>query len=208
MNKLKSLALLLSILFLSSCSNKLGDDVLSGHLLMGPFTTTALSGDVVSQKLESLVDAADEELIKGYKDIFALPYRPQNGEEAKAVLSKDYNATDKMTSENAIRKLLEQSKSRDYKAYTYSRAVNVANLAYAAGFLTEKEVAVYEQKVLKEAGANYSDWDQYLSDFLKGRKSELKEDPSNSQEVFEIVVNELLLKKENSPYLKLSFPTS
>lgn len=200
--------LLISITLLTSCSNKLTDNELSGHLLMGPFATTALSGNVVSQKFESLADVADDELVKGYKEIFALPYKPQLSEQAKAILLNDYNVKDKATTNSAISKLLEESKSEEHKAYNYACAANVANLAYASGFFTKNDVEVSEQKVLNEAKSNYSSWDKYLKDFLKGREVNFKEDPNNSQQLFEIVVDELLLKNDNSPYLKLGFASS
>lgn len=205
MKNLSYLVLLFSVIILSSCSNKLSDNDLSGHLLMGPFATTAISGDLVNQKLQSLIDANDDDLIKGYKDIFALPYHSEAAQHAKVILLNDYNVTDKATTSVAIKKLLENSKSGNYKAYSYACAVNVANLAYASGYLIQKDVEVYEQKILAEATVNYNNWKKYLNDFLKGREIQLKDDPNNSQQQFEIIVNELLLKNENSPYLKLGF---
>ena len=200
--------LIIGIVFLTSCSKQASDDTLSGHLLMAPFTSTSYSGKVMDENLNALSEASDEESITMYKSIFALPYKQHFAEQAKAILLKDYNATDKASTTNAIDKLAEDVKSLDFKAYTYACAVNVANLAYASGYMTKEDVSKIEQNVLIEAKSNYSSWTTYLEDFLKGREKFLKEDPNNSQQLFEIVVNEVLLKNENSPFLKLGFPTS
>lgn len=205
MKKIPFFTLLSSILLLSSCSNKLADNELSGHLLLGPFSTAGKSGDMINQKLESLANVSDEELIKGYKELFAFPYPVQMAPQAQAILLKDFNATDKTSAIGAINVLMEESKSGDHKAYTYSLAVNVANLAYSSGYFTQKDVTDYEQKVLIEAKINYSNWDKYLNDFLKGRENKLKDDPNSSQQLYEVIVHELFLKNKNSPYLKLEF---
>ncbi|MXV37347.1 DUF1266 domain-containing protein [Flavobacteriaceae bacterium Ap0902] len=199
MRNFKLLTLLLGLFILGSCSSPKVDDELSGHLLMGPYTTTNVSGSRMNEALNILADASDEEKIEGYKQIFGHPYAREYEQQAKATLLQDYNITDETTTKSGIEKLLENAKEMDYKAIEYAKAVNVANFAYSAGYISLEDTKQYEQQVLKEARANYSDWETYLNDFLEGRAMDQLAN-QDYQEVFETNVNEILLKNENSPY--------
>lgn len=198
--------LIITAYLLTSCSKDVSDDVLSGQMLMGPFTTLGMSGVVMNQQLDGVLELADAELMDAYKSIFATPYNSINASQTTQILLNEYRATDKNTTEAAIKKLFTKAEASDFKAYEYACAVNVANLAFASGYFTQTDVSINEQNVLKQAKLNYSDWENYLEDFLEGRESNLKEDPNDSQQLFEIVVNEVLLKHEQSPFLKLGFP--
>lgn len=199
--------LILSLFSITSCSKKQADDRLSGHILMGPFTTMIISGTTMSEKLNDLSDVPDEELQDEYKALFALPYSPAISQQAKNILSNEYQVSNNSAVEETITGLLDKSKSSEYKAYQYARAVNVANMAYSAGYFSKDEVSSCEQKVLIEAKANYKSWADYLEDFLSGRAKYLNKDPNGDQPLFEAVVNGILLDNDNSPYVTLEFPT-
>lgn len=202
MKNLKLLTVLLGLFILGSCSSPIVDDELSGHLLMGPYATTYLTGLKVNEALNSLSEATDEEKIEEYKQIFKHPYPREYEQEAKAILLQDYNITDAATTKSGIAKLIENAKNADYKSFEYAKAANVANFAYSSGYISLEETEQYEQQVLKEARANYNDWETYLNDFLEGRAMD-KNSNLDYQELFDIVVNDILLKNENSPYKTL-----
>lgn len=170
---------LLSIIMLQSCNSKtetkIEDEQLSSFMLGGIYFLNGYGGsDDVAKMMTDAGYTTDEELVGGYKEILEFPFETSQASEIKSMLKSMWDISNKEDLLKSIEKL--KTREHAYKAWDYARIVNNANMGFASGFLTKEEVIKICADVLPLARNKFKTWDDYFTDFNKGRIDWNKED--------------------------------
>lgn len=204
MNTLKKmkivLVVLLPFLILQSCgsnsSEKIEDEELSSFMLGGIYFFNGYGGtDAVANMMSGAGYTTDEELVGGYKEILEFPFETSQASGIKSVFKSMWNISNKEQLLESINDL--KTREHDYKAWDYARIVNNANMGYACGFLTKEEVKKITLEILPLARDKFKNWDEYFTDFNKGRTDWNAEDKDS--ETFEEIAN-TITKYDRSIY--------
>lgn len=181
-------------------SDKLADNELSGFMLGGIYFINGWGGN---EEVTNLVkeNAGDDkaEIIKQYRELLIYPFKPEDGDGAKQMLSSAWEINNKEDLEKNIKELQNDPASK-HKAWDYARLVNNVCMGYAAGYITKEEGTKYVSETLPLAKAAYKTWDEYYADYNAGRKEWNPEDGDG--EAFDKLSKEIT-KGENSIYVIL-----
>lgn len=181
-------------------SDKLADNELSGFMLGGIYFINGWGGN---EEVTNLVkeNAGDDkaEIIKQYRELLIYPFKPEDGDGAKQMLSSAWEINSKEDLEKNIKELQNDPASK-HKAWDYARLVNNVCMGYAAGYITKEEGTKYVSETLPLAKAAYKTWDEYYADYNAGRKEWNPEDGDG--ETFDKLSKEIT-KGENSIYVIL-----
>ncbi|NHN25303.1 DUF1266 domain-containing protein [Flavobacterium jejuense] len=211
MNTLKKmkivLVVLLPFLILQSCgsssSEKIEDEQLSSFMLGGIYFFNGYGG--TNAVADMMIDAGyttDKELVGGYKEILEFPFETSQASGIKSVFKSMWNISNKEQLLESINDL--KTREHTYKAWDYARIVNNANMGYACGFLTKEEVKKITLEILPLARKKFKNWDDYFTDFNKGRIDWNSEDKDS--ETYEKIAN-TITKYDHSIYKILPLNT-
>lgn len=201
LNKMKIvLVALLTFFVLQSCdsssSKKIEDEQLSSFMLGGVYFFNGYGGtEAVAGMMIDAGYTTDQELVGGYKEILEFPFETSQASGIKTMFKSMWSISNK----EDLLKTIEDLKTRDhaYKAWDYARIVNNANMGYACGFLTKEEVIKITLEILPLAREKFKNWDDYFTDFNKGRIDWNAKDKES--ESFEKIVS-TITKYERSIY--------
>ncbi len=180
--KIKQLFIVICIIAtFNSCgsgsdSNSIKDEQLSSFMLGGIYFFNGYGGESNVKKMMSEAGyTTKSELIHGYKEILEFPFDKAQASGIKSIFSSMWDITDKASLLASIEDL--KSRDGDFKSWNYARIINNACMGYAAGWLSKQEVIDINASVLPLARKNYKNWDDYYSDFEKGREDWNENDP-------------------------------
>ena len=159
-----------------SSSKKIEDEQLSSFMLGGIYFINGYGG--ISNVEGMMNDAgytSNAQLVSGYKEILEFPFESSQASGVKSMFRNLWDITDKAS----LLETLEDLKIRDgkHKSWDYARIVNNACMGFAVGWLTKEEVITITKNLLPLARKNYKNWDEYFSDFDKGRVAWNTNDP-------------------------------
>ncbi|WP_208022767.1 DUF1266 domain-containing protein [Flavobacterium jejuense] len=201
------LVVLLPFLILQSCgsssSEKIEDEQLSSFMLGGIYFFNGYGG--TNAVADMMIDAGyttDKELVGGYKEILEFPFETSQASGIKSVFKSMWNISNKEQLLESINDL--KTREHTYKAWDYARIVNNANMGYACGFLTKEEVKKITLEILPLARKKFKNWDDYFTDFNKGRIDWNSEDKDS--ETYEKIAN-TITKYDHSIYKILPLNT-
>ena len=201
LNKMKIVLIaLLSLFILQSCgsssSEKIEDEQLSSFMLGGVYFFNGYGGtDAVADMMIGAGYTTNEELVGGYKEILEFPFETSQASGIKSMFKSMWNISNKEQLIESINDL--KTREHTYKAWDYARIVNNGNMGYACGFLTKEEVIKISQEILPLAREKFNNWDDYFTDFNKGRIDWNPKDEES--ESFEEIVN-TITKYDRSIY--------
>lgn len=172
------------------------DEKLSSFMLGGIYFINGYGGiEDVNEMMSSANYTTNDELISGYKEIFEFPFEPSQSSDIKPVLRSMWEITDKASLLSSIEEL--KTREYKYKAWDYARIVNNACMGYASGFITSEEGIKLAAEILPLAREKYTNWQEYYTDFNKGRVEWNADDPQ--KESFEFLAKNITTY-ENSIY--------
>lgn len=146
------------------------DAELKAFMVGGIYFTNGYGGKSETDKIANQNGTKDKELVEGYREIFILPFKKEDGSGAKSMLSNAWDINNKADMEAVLTKLENHKMESSYtKAWDFARYVNNACMGYASGFLTEQETKDKVKALLPKVQAAYSDWDAFFADFMVGR---------------------------------------
>jgi len=157
--------------FLNSCDSKeIKDDQLSGFMLGGIYFIDGYGG--MDRVAEILITeegrSTNKELVEGYKVLLEFPFEPNQATDTQSYLREFWEISDKAS----LLKKMEILKNSEYKykAWDYTRSVNIACNGYSAGYLTKEEVIIFLKELLPLAREKYDTWEAYYAGYNDGLK--------------------------------------
>lgn len=210
---IKTIAMVaLSFTILQSCGSsnssdstqELKDEQLSSFMLGGIYAYNGYGGiDAIVEMMKGADYTSDKELVNGYKEVLEFPFETSQASGIKSVFESMWEISNK----EELLESLDELKTREhpYKAWDYARIINNTNMGYACGFLTKEEATKINAEILPLAREKFKTWDDYFTDFNKGRIDWNSEDPEGDS--FE-ELSSSITKYENSIYKILPLNTN
>ena len=171
MKLVKKIALvILCIVSLESCGQQeeYTTETLKGFMLGGPYISNSYGGlHKMNRQMGLANNSSKDDILKAYKKYWPFYFTTYDKEPCKGALNNFWEISDRDTILESLTILKEESS--EFKAWDYTRAVDVATMGYCAGYLSKEEVNAYLAEVLTIVQKKYTTWKVYFDEYNKGR---------------------------------------
>lgn len=169
---------------------------LKSFMLGGIYFTYGYGGidvvkNIIADKTRKISN--HDSLLEAYKEIFLFAYE----KDQKSEIFSDFESMWGINNSTDLINTINRFKSRNglYKAWDYTRIVQIASMGYACDYLTKEEVKTIVLDLLPLAQKQYENWTKYHEDFIKGR---IEWSPNNGEkEVYQKLADEITIYKKS-----------
>ncbi len=147
------------------------DQELRSFMLGGIYFIYGYGGISEVQKIikqdKSSEKRAHEALVNSYREIFVFAFDKDQEQEIKDTYKQRWRVYDR---ESLLKKINDlKTKNSEYKAWDFTRIIQIASMGYACSYLEKEEVKSIALEILFLAQNEYENWEAYYLDFIKGR---------------------------------------